>query len=93
MRFMKQYMIYYEVIVYDIISETPTSKERELVTAGRCDSWEDAVKSVKELQERFKRLKTHSADIYGYEKCGEVGLSINLGIFYVFHGWIGKEIE
>ena len=25
---MKQYMIYYEVIVYDIINESPTSKER-----------------------------------------------------------------
>lgn len=90
---MKQYMIYYEVIVYDIVNESPTSKERELVTAGRCDSWREVVENVKELQERFKRLKTHSADIFVYEKCDEVGLSINIGNFYVFHGWIGKEIE
>ena len=54
---MKQYMIYYEVIVYDIINETPTSKERELVTAGMCNSWREVVENVKELQERFKRLK------------------------------------
>lgn len=89
---MKQYMIYYEVIVYHITNEIPTSKERELVSAGRCDSWREVVESVKELQADFRRQK-HSADIYVYEKCDEVGLSINLGNFYVFRGWIGKEIE
>lgn len=89
---MKQYLIYYEVIAYEITDETPTSKTRELVLAGRCDSWEDTVKSVKELQADFRRQK-HSADIYVYKKCDELGLSIKLGNFYVFRGCIGKEIE
>lgn len=51
------------------------------------------MKSVKRLQAKYKGLISHSANIYVYRKCDEVGLSTEIDNFYVFHGWIGKEIE
>lgn len=87
---MKKYKFYYEVIAHDIVDET---NEKKVVCAGRCKNWKDTVKSVKRLQAKYKGIISHSANIYVYRKCDEIGLSTEIDNFYVFHGVFGKEIE